>query len=83
VLSRGPGQAVVQHLAKISEAVATAVVNIATNTTPQIEVRPTTVFWEARTVSSTAKIDSWNSLNILLDEFLSVLRIRIRDPWPF
>jgi hypothetical protein len=59
VLSRGPGQAVVQHLAKISEAVATAVVNIATNTTPQIEVRvrPTTAFWEARTVSSKAKID--------------------------
>ncbi len=56
VPSRGPGQAVVQHLAKISEAVATAVVNIATNTTPQIEVRPTAC-WEARTVSSKAKID--------------------------
>jgi hypothetical protein len=47
----------VQHLAKISEAVATAVVNIATNTTPQIEVRPTTVYWEARAVSSKSKID--------------------------
>ena len=38
VCCRGPGQPVVQHLAQISEALAKAVVNLATGKTLQIEV---------------------------------------------